>query len=113
MKGEYVRNTSNYQVPMFGDHFRERTAAWYLKGVRRMSKGWRLGGEIHHMPSDYVNSLPMWSHSARKVLAYHMVEDNDDRDEWPGRVRTLGSPSPHVHHQQEEQRRRGRPSVPR
>ena len=83
MKGEYVHNTSNYQVPIFGDHFRQRTAAWYLKGVRRMGEGWRLGGEIHHMPSDYVNSLPMWSHSARKVLAYRMVEDNDDRDEWP------------------------------
>lgn len=83
VRGEFVNNTANYQLPIIGGHKRRRTNAWFINGVKAFDDHWRVGGEVYRMPHDYVNALPMWSHSANKALDYDMVEDNDDRDEWP------------------------------
>ena len=91
IEAEYVRNAANFEFPLVGEHHRQETGAWFAKVLHREGR-WSVGGEVFDMPWDYHNSLPMWNPSSqsisgnsprRNVVTYEMVEDNDDRDEWP------------------------------
>ena len=79
---EYVNNVQHFQYPLIGGHHGRTTRAYFVK-LLKQERAWKLGLEYFDLPSTYQTSLSIWSEDAQKPLAYDLVEDNDDRDEWP------------------------------
>ena len=82
LDAEMINNVQNFQFSLLGDHHDRATQAYFVKLLKE-EKTWEFGAEYFDVPSTYQTSLPIWSESAQKPLTYDLVEDNDDRDEWP------------------------------
>ena len=78
----YVLNDQRFQFPADGDRHDENTAAYYVRFLRQASR-WRLGLEYVDLPASFETSLPVWLSGSNQLLRYDLIEDNDDRDEWP------------------------------
>ena len=80
LDAEYVLNNQHFQFP-FGDRH-ERSADAYHVRLSRKTSDYRVGFEYVDFPADFATSLPIWSPGANKMIPWHLVDDNDDRDEW-------------------------------
>lgn len=83
--GEFARNTSYFKYPSGeGKRLSTNRNAYFLNVYRDMGR-WDLGWELVDMPSDYSTSFQALMQNPRQnvVAPFELVEDNDDRDEWP------------------------------
>ena len=87
-EGEIVNNVSNYQFPLVGGHHNRTSQAYFAKVLKEIQR-WNFGAEYFDLPATFNSALPMWVRNAKSgdwVQSFELVEDNDDRDEWPDDV---------------------------
>lgn len=85
--GEYTQNTSYFKFPSaLGKRLLTRTDAYFFNIFRGMEYA-DLGFEFANLPSAFTSSFPALMQNSRQssVEPFELVEDNDDRDEWPDR----------------------------
>ena len=82
LRGEYVRNFDFSQYPVFeGRRFEGKRDAYYLT-LERPVGAWRLGLELFEVPATFSTDFTYWRQDINQFDVFHMVEDNDDRDQW-------------------------------
>ena len=85
--GEFARNRSYFKFPSGqGGRLSTTEDAWFINLHRDMG-AWDLGFEYMSMPSTFATSFPALMQNPRQnvVAPFELVDDNDDRDEWPDR----------------------------
>ncbi len=85
--GEFARNRSYFKFPSGeGERLATTEDAWFINLFRDMG-AWDLGFEYMNMPSAFGTSFPALMQNPRQnvIAPFELVDDNDDRDEWPDR----------------------------
>ena len=83
--GEFARNTSYFRYPSGpGQTLSTDNNAFFVNLYRDMG-GWDLGFEYADLPSEFSTTFQALMQNPRQnvIAPFHMVEDNDDQDEWP------------------------------
>ena len=96
IRGEVVNNLGYYTYPgISGAWHKQSTRAYFVNASRRFSRV-HAGAELFDLPSTYRTSLEAVDPGSPNAVAklYHLVEDNDDRDEWPDDDEWPNSPDP-------------------
>ena len=85
--GEFVRNTSYFKFPSGeGKRLSTNEDAYFLNVFRDMGR-WDMGFEYVSLPSGFATSFQALMQNPRQnvIAPFDLVDDNDDRDEWPDR----------------------------
>ena len=85
IRGEVVNNVGYYTYPgISGAWHKQSTRAYLVNASRRFSRA-HVGAELFDLPSTYRTSFEAVDPGSPNAVAklYELVEDNDDRDEWP------------------------------
>jgi hypothetical protein len=85
--GELARNTSYFRYPSgSGKRLATDTDAFFVNIFRDMGS-WDLGYEYADLPAEFSSTFQALMQNPRQnvVAPFALVDDNDDRDEWPDR----------------------------
>ena len=96
IRGEVVHNVGYYSYPgISGALHKQSTRAYVVNASRRFSRV-HAGAELFDIPSTYRTSLEAVDPGSPNAVPrfYELVEDNDDRDEWPDADEFPNSPDP-------------------
>ena len=79
----YNNSVNYYQFPFNGGNGSEEREAAYFLSVLRKIGSWEWGAEFFNVSPEYTTAFPFWHETAQKIRYFDLVDDNDDRDEWP------------------------------
>ena len=83
VEAEYARNFSHFQYPVFeGRRSTGQRDAYFIAANRPFGR-WNLGGEFFRMPATFATGFTYWRPEGSSFETFELVEDNDDRDQWP------------------------------
>jgi hypothetical protein len=85
--GEFSRNTSYFRYPSGSGKRLSTNGDAYFVNLYRDMGSWDAGFEYANMPSDYSTTFQALMQNPRQnvISSFQLVDDNDDRDEWPDR----------------------------
>ncbi len=83
VSAEYVRGFSFSKFPSpKGERSKNVTDSYFLRVIRPIG-GNKFGFESFYIPPDLPTSLAYFNDYKQKTDNFYLVDDNDDRDEWP------------------------------